>query len=1079
MKTLHRFFAALGVMLALCAAAQTRPPTTTPLKGTVVDAADRPVAGAIVESHAYPDGARLGYGGLEVKERATTDASGRFELQLPANGAMIVARKAGLAPAWNQFMRMPGTEPRLVLMPPSVLAGVVVDETGKPVVGVEVSVAVAMSETKQGRERIRYDPFSGKPARDAFNTRTAANGRFRIDGFPTNASANLTVQAPGKALRQARIQYAGPDTMQCRAGQEDIRLVVEPAGSVAGKVAFEGNVQPLPKARLTLQPDGPRYFGEGTRESAESGDDGTFHFPDVSAGSYRIHASFGTNTVPDWVADNVPVSVDAGQTTRDVLISATRGGLLEVAALSKNNRKPTAQVGVSAYKGSFQTGGSSGSNGIARLRLPPGNYQVSASKEGWRSDNTAATVEAGRTNRIEIELAPLPKITGVVRRPDGQPAAGLELRIIGSYGDEGSAPKSDANGRFKVEFDPRQFGRSDMSFCLLIRDPERNLAVAQDIDEDTGPLDLRLAPGVTFAGRAECDGKPVTNATAALVFWTGRSGMHLSGLCRGTNTPGRFEIPALPPGRRYGLYVSAPGYGQASIHNLETETEARRVELEPVELKRANLKLAGQVLDADDKPVAGASIHLNGEGQPNANARTDREGRFSFAQVCEGPVQLFANARNAHGNTSAEGGATNVVLRLGESRNIYPDATAKKLKGVVTDPHGKPAAGVQVAVFPSYDSRWMKTGTNGGFNLSWTIQPWQLQSGGDPCLVVRDTARNLAAVETISEDTTNLNVRLQPALTLTGRVQGANNAPLADAQVGVWFLACRTYCQLDDRLATTDARGGFEIKTLPVSLQYTVFAKAKGHGRCQEQIQEEPGTNRIKLPPFVLKLADQVLAGQVLNRNDKPVSGVHVSLSGDDQPDDSVTTDSKGRFRFKVCEGQVRLFASSQGGFGNTTAEAGDTNVVIHFGVNEPYSRQSPKRPSLQGKPLPDLAAVGLASEARAGKPLLLCLFDAEQRPSRRSARLLAEQHNALRQKGLTVLAVQAAVTAAESFETWKSANPLPFPLGRVTEKSAATKWVTDVESLPWLILRDTESKVVAEGFALDELDAKLKAVNK
>ena len=59
--------------------------------------------------------------------------------------------------------------------------------------------------------------------------------------------------------------------------------------------------------------------------------------------------------------------------------------------------------------------------------------------------------------------------------------------------------------------------------CLLVRDVEHNLAVAQDIDEDTGPLELKLEPGLTLAGRAECDGKPVTNATATLIFWTGQA----------------------------------------------------------------------------------------------------------------------------------------------------------------------------------------------------------------------------------------------------------------------------------------------------------------------------------------------------------------------------------------------------------------------------------------------------------------------------------------------------------------------------------------------------------------------------
>ena len=91
-----------------------------------------------------------------------------------------------------------------------------------------------------------------------------------------------------------------------------------------------------------------------------------------------------------------------------------------------------------------------------------------------------------------------------------------------------------------------------------------------------------------------------------------------------------------------------------------------------MELKPANLKLAGQVLDADDKPVAGANVNLNGEGQPNANARTDREGRFRFEHVCEGPAQLSANSQSSFGNISAEGGDTNVVLRLGQTYSSSP-----------------------------------------------------------------------------------------------------------------------------------------------------------------------------------------------------------------------------------------------------------------------------------------------------------------------------------------------------------------------------------------------------------------------
>ena len=94
---------------------------------------------------------------------------------------------------------------------------------------------------------------------------------------------------------------------------------------------------------------------------------------------------------------------------------------------------------------------------------------------------------------------------------------------------------------------------------------------------------------------------------------------------------------------------------------------------------------------------------------------------------------------------------------------------------------------------------------------------------------------------------------------------------------------------------------------------------------------------------------------------------------------------------------------------------------------------------------------------------------------TRRFVKQLADQHEALRQKGLAVLGLQAAVTTAGSFKEWKDDNPVPFPIGRVAEKVDKTKWASDVDSLPWLILTDSDRQVTAEGFPLDELDSKLK----
>jgi hypothetical protein len=46
-----------------------------------------------------------------------------------------------------------------------------------------------------------------------------------------------------------------------------------------------------------------------------------------------------------------------------------------------------------------------------------------------------------------------------------------------------------------------------------------------------------------------------------------------------------------------------------------------------------------------------------------------------------------------------------------------------------------------------------------------------------------------------------------------------------------------------------------------------------------------------------------------------------------------------------------------------------------------------------------------------------------------------------------------------------------------VAEESKQTAWVTGLTSLPWLVLTDAQRRIPAEGFALEEIDAKLKGL--
>jgi uncharacterized GH25 family protein len=788
------------------------------LAGTVVDAEGNPVAGALVECY-QSDNMRPPLSGAETeaKERVTTDATGAFDFRLPSVSTVLFARKPGLAPAWTQYrlLTKDRTEERLPLTAATTVSGVVVDEADKPVANAEVWVCYACCERRSGDGRTSWAGyFGGKPLRDCLSARTTAEGKFVIQGFPAETAADLAVSTPGKALREQKREYLGPDTMCCQAGQQDVRLVVEQAGSVAGKVVAKETGQPVAGMKLSLRSIRPGSAGSRHNEPAQSDADGTFRLADVAAGTYELHATSDTNAAAKWVAESVPVTVEAGQTASDVKVSAQRGGVLEVAVLNKNDHQPIPQASIYAYKKGYQGGGSSGTDGLAQLRLPAGKYTVSASKDNSRSEGKSATVEGGSTNRIELELSPPPKVVGIVRDPSGAAVPGLRLALFPYWGPFEGDVQTDANGRYELPWDPQRMRGMQGTPCVIARDQARNLAVVQELEEGVTTLDLKLEPALAVAGRVEgAEGKALSNATVQVHLMLGNMGRQLDDKPATTDGKGHFEITALPPGRRCILMVNAKGYGSAN-KNLSEAADTNRVELEPFVLQVADRKLAGQVVDAEGKPVARANIHMYGQGQPNDYTRTDAQGRFKFDAVCEGSIQVSANAQRA---------------------------------------------------------------------------------------------------------------------------------------------------------------------------------------------------------------------------------------------------------------------------YGSTRAQAGDTNVVVTLGTRESYTvSEAPQRPSLKGKPLPDLAALDLGADAvPAGKPVLLCLFDIEQRPSRRFARTLAEQHDALKQKGLTVIGLQAAVTPAESLKEWKQANPLPFPLGRIAEKSDKTKWVAEVDSLPWLILTDGQGRVAAEGFALDELEAKLTALPK
>jgi len=134
---------------------------------------------------------------------------------------------------------------------------------------------------------------------------------------------------------------------------------------------------------------------------------------------------------------------------------------------------------------------------------------------------------------------------------------------------------------------------------------------------------------------------------------------------------------------------------------------------------------------------------------------------------------------------------------------------------------------------------------------------------------------------------------------------------------------------------------------------------------------------------------------------------------------------------------------------------------------------------NLVGKPLPsfDRIMTGFDPEGAAGKMVLVCFFDTNQRPSRYCIMQLAKQAEQLKQKGVAVVTAQASKVDEKTLDEWVKKNNIPFPVGMVQGDVEKTRFAWGMQSLPWLILTDKKHIVQAEGFGINELDGKIKTI--
>jgi hypothetical protein len=131
--------------------------------------------------------------------------------------------------------------------------------------------------------------------------------------------------------------------------------------------------------------------------------------------------------------------------------------------------------------------------------------------------------------------------------------------------------------------------------------------------------------------------------------------------------------------------------------------------------------------------------------------------------------------------------------------------------------------------------------------------------------------------------------------------------------------------------------------------------------------------------------------------------------------------------------------------------------------------------PVVKTLPKFDMFDLKLEPDETKDKMILLCFVDIEQ-ASQKYAYDLAARASKLADKDILVIFVDASGSEKKQIDIWARQNSIKVPVGRFHKKllkEIHQAW--GIETLPRLVLTDRNHAIVAEGFTLEEMVAKIK----
>lgn len=655
-----------------------------PLGGRVVDAAGKPVPGAIVLPHTYVPMGPIDTESVTSAVRVTTDDEGKFRFGLLWYGGWrIQARAAGHAASLSQEVEAGNQNVVITMLDAASVSGhVKFANTSVPAEGVEV--------------RLR----SLENAADSFSGKTVSDGSFAIGDMAPGA---YRVETDGGV---GGIQD-GPREIVVEAGKtQSLELVLGGGGTISGRVYDVATGEGIPDYRMYL------YASDGGSFSREVQTDalGGYFYTGLPEGTYNYSMDSDRGYFSQDANTSRPVTLKGGQEI-EVNFPLKKGVPVSGVVVDAAGA-PVAKASVRLSMPMSPWGGSDYGHASSKA---DGSFVVWAREAGQSGTLTAELERLGATPK-KLPLIPAEGLKGVrialdlvgdatvearmsVKGMEQKLAAQLiEANLFPQEGDGVSTEtipvrpngeirfKDVTPGAYKISVSNRNYG------VVLCESDTFSVPPGKVVSG----IELKCAArgDLSITGRVlDAAGVPIAGAKVKL------SGYGVDQPPVETGQDGGFVLEDLGEGN-FSITATAEGFSPGTL-GAEAGGDPVEIALQPARVLR------GRVVDADtgapirsfriaflsgnwteDNPMRLANVML----QVNTGKRfSSEDGAFELKDVVdsEGMVAVGSEGYAHESYAVPPGAVAPIEIRLRKG---------SELTGTVVSPDGQPVSGVQVVL---------------------------------------------------------------------------------------------------------------------------------------------------------------------------------------------------------------------------------------------------------------------------------------------------------------------------------------------------------------------------------------------